>query len=561
MSRILAVANIKGGVGKTTTTVNLAAALAERGCHVLAIDLDPQSSLTLSLGINPDRSGGTIFKLLEPGLDPSNSPIVSTSENWDLLPGGEDLRKLEHELETDPNRILAVGTAIQPFCKSYDFILLDCPASTGTLTGAALAASDEVVVPMTLDFLSFRASGALFKIINRVRGVANPRLRVAGIILTMYDTRTRHARDIMTSLDQTYGTTVPFFSAVIHQSVKLKEAPAYGQSVFKYAPDSAAAESYRVVAREIVEGIKVVKQEPPTLNVDPNNGPEANVALEAPPVATAADATSDYLAFYRATELDPKDCDAWVGRAETAPDAVEAISAWGRALQLNPFDTRIRMGLENSFTNKMIESTVADVPALFAVGDSMKESGNCQYAEQAYRRITELSPRNGGAWLQLARTSTNPLDQLSNAQRSLELDPGNEESQAELALAKERVREESHRMLDDGMRLTHSGQTAQAHLLFKHAVELDPRDDRAWLGCARTADNLPAKMSYLKQSLELNPDSAEAKDLYRIMNTFVSSTERPRWGLGRVNSKAVYIGLMMFLVAISIVILPRLLLH
>ena len=194
MCTILAIANVKGGVGKTTTAVNLSASLAERGRKVLAVDLDPQSSLTVSLGFDPDQVKRTILDLLDQDAEAVRAAIQITPEDWDIIPSNSALRGLERELESEAKRIYAVGSVLQKIRKRYDYILVDCPANAGILTGAALAAADQVVIPLTPDFLGFRVLGFLIKIIKEMQKDINPKLRIAGIFLTMYDSRTRHAR-------------------------------------------------------------------------------------------------------------------------------------------------------------------------------------------------------------------------------------------------------------------------------------------------------------------------------------------------------------------------------
>lgn len=1069
MSRIIAVANAKGGVGKTTTAVNISAALAEAGYRVLAIDLDPQSSLTLSLGMNPLRVPGTICSLLSPGSDFLNAPIIHLQEQWDLIPANEELRALEHELDSDPKKIYTIGAGLHPFRDVYDYIILDCAASMGVLTGAALAAADSVIIPLTPDFLAFQVSAILFRIIRRVQETINPNLQIAGIFLTMYDTRTKHAREILTHIRKTYGASVPFFSAVIYLSVKLKEAPSLGQSVLKYAPQSQAARAYRVVAREIVEGAPKLKRaqdkskkngaqnsallanengqanqvqgpaaqpvappaiapvatepapvtnetpiadsakqlatvlpifeihndppidhhtselvsvggenapvtettngekkaeadslsatslddqagadkagqganglkgklvhlvgkvrtavpmtngngatdgvtglfkklrertrqtngnglpdvnpiraeestasaselieietpsaptnstiaetpneletqkEPPTAELETANvdvaaaetvpaqaatpeaaippaqaepptaetpaqvkmpavetetppaelahptvgneipaaeisnasegqdapaneliqidattttlelvteepashideldaeGGEANdaetdesispivafetivvdptLALEprdssqfettihepqaevvgppfdntgnasaaplaepplpglpaanaqpphkstpseiwslpyippserepatlsvvgsdvildnepyqeeqeptiqellrrvamlastiaptesesqpeedepdfekltqelfgaepdayasgseqilppAPPTGAAhfahpeervTDAQPDEnpIVLYRAAEIARDDVEAWIRRAENSEAPWEALAAWLHVLEVNPLNGYARTRMEEMIRAWLEIAKRDEVDELIKLGNSLVQAGQRAPADETFRRVIELNPRAHRAWLGRALVTSNPLDRLVFVQRGLELAPGDPEVRRALAGARDQLNAEANRLLEEGLHLAHSGRTAQAHLLFKHAVELAPLDDRAWLGCARTADNLPSKLSYLKQCLQINPANTEAQDLYRILTNFMGTGKRERWAITPNDPRVIYFALGLLMLLAALVAIPLFIIH
>lgn len=520
MCRILAVANVKGGVGKTTTAVNLSASLAERGRKVLAVDLDPQSSLTVSLGLDPDQVTRTIRDLLDKDGDAINSAVVTTPEEWDLLPTNSDLHSLERELEIEAIRIYAVGGVLQKLRKRYDYILLDCPANAGALTGAALAAADEVVIPLTPDFLGFRVLGSLIRIIKEMQKRINPKLRVAGIFLTMYESRTRHARDILTALHNSYASEIPFFSAIIHQTVRLKEAPSFGKSIIKYAPRSQAAQAYRVIAGEIDEGIRGTSEFDLATMV---------AAMEEKPVESLA--SSDYASYCRATEIEPDSPEAWIGRAETAPRWDEAIRCFASALKLDPDNTEVRASLERGVEEKLLNCIAAENNDLMSLGHDLADEGYPDYAERFYRKVTELDPGHHEGWLARALTTDNPTERIAFAQRCLELNPNHQGALALTASTRKGLKDEALRLVEYGTNLVKSRSLAEAQLVFKQAIELDPLNDRAWLGCAHSAENLPAKLSFVKQALEINPRNPEAHDLFRIMTSFVGATETVHWSL------------------------------
>ncbi|HEX9077125.1 MAG TPA: ParA family protein [Anaerolineae bacterium] len=251
MARILALANIKGGVGKTTSTANLGAALVERGRQVLAVDLDPQASLTLALGFHPDELSKTVRHVLDCNPVPIESIILQSREDLRLAPANYGLGHAAHELETSPARLLVLRDALEPVRPQYDYILLDCPAGAGALTGAALVAADELIIPFAADYLGFQSLRLLLRIVKQVQANVNPNLRVAGIFYTMHNAQTRHAREIQRIAQETLDSGIPFFSSTIRTSVSLKEASAAGVSILRYVPESTAADAYRGLAREI----------------------------------------------------------------------------------------------------------------------------------------------------------------------------------------------------------------------------------------------------------------------------------------------------------------------
>jgi chromosome partitioning protein len=259
MTRIIAIANQKGGVGKTTTAVNLGAALAERGARVLLIDFDPQSSLSLSLGVDVFALKETIYDALmesDIGIDAITRP--TSVEGMFLAPSSIDLARAEPELLGEMSREQFLKNAIRASSREYEFILIDCPPSLGVLTTNALAAAGEVLVPVQADYLAFRGADLLIRItVEKVRKRLNPKLKIVGVLVTMFNSRTTHAKEVLDEIRATYGEKV--FQTVIKQSTRIKEAPASGEPLLQYDPHNPLSEAYRELAQEIEAHVEAAR--------------------------------------------------------------------------------------------------------------------------------------------------------------------------------------------------------------------------------------------------------------------------------------------------------------
>jgi chromosome partitioning protein len=248
MRTIYAIANQKGGVGKTTTAVALGAAFAERGERVLLVDLDPQAGLTMSHGFDPDRLEQTVYQVFLAAVSLPTVTLATRVARVDLVPANLDLAGAEAELIGDIgwDRTLAEALAAVP--TPYARILLDCPPTLGILTTNALVAADVVLVPLQCEYLALRALKQLQKILGKVRRKANPHLQVR-ILRTMYDSRTTHAREVFDEIAQAGGEQV--LQTFIRRTVKCADAAASGESILHYATDSEAAHAYRELAQEL----------------------------------------------------------------------------------------------------------------------------------------------------------------------------------------------------------------------------------------------------------------------------------------------------------------------
>lgn len=249
MTRVLAFANQKGGVAKTTTTLAIAAALGERAHRVLAIDMDPQGALTYSMGVDPDALDETVNDVLVRRL-PLDKVVIT--REVDLIPANIDLAGAEAVLLAKTGREYALQRAIREVEGSYDFILIDCPPSLGILTINALTAATEVVIPLQCEALSHRGVGQLIETLGDIRHFTNPNLKVLGVIPTMYDGRSTHARKVLEDVGERYS--VPVLDPPVRKSIRLAEAAQAGCSILLYAPTHPASEAYRLLATAIEGG-------------------------------------------------------------------------------------------------------------------------------------------------------------------------------------------------------------------------------------------------------------------------------------------------------------------
>jgi chromosome partitioning protein len=250
-ARVISMCNQKGGVGKTTTTINLGAALAEYGRKVLLVDFDPQGSLSVGLGMNPHEMDLTIYNLLMQRDVAIDEVIVPTNvPGMDLLPSNIDLSAAEVQLVQEVAREQTLQRVLQPVMGDYDVILIDCQPSLGLLTVNALTASDGVIVPLECEYFALRGVALLKTTIDKVTERLNPKLKIDGVLGTMYDGRTLHGREVMERLVQAWGDTV--FHTVIRRTVKFSDSTVAGEPITTYAATSPGADAYRQLAKEVL---------------------------------------------------------------------------------------------------------------------------------------------------------------------------------------------------------------------------------------------------------------------------------------------------------------------
>jgi chromosome partitioning protein len=253
-TRIVAVANQKGGVAKTTTVASLGAALAELGSRVLLVDLDPQACLTFSLGIDPEDLELSVHHVLTKGLNPSEV-ILETDDGVDLMPATIELARAEADLLTRTGREHVLTGMLQDLAESaggraYDWVLLDCPPSLGVMTVAALTAARAVLIPLQCETLSHRGVGQLLDTVHDVRRYTNRDLEVWGVLPTLYDGRTTHARTVLETISETYDLDV--VGPPIPKTIRFAEAPAAGRSILATSRSSKGARAYREVAEHLL---------------------------------------------------------------------------------------------------------------------------------------------------------------------------------------------------------------------------------------------------------------------------------------------------------------------
>jgi chromosome partitioning protein len=246
-AKVIAFANQKGGVAKTTTTLNLAAAFAERRHRVLCVDMDPQANLTMSQGIDPDTLEQSMFDVLVHDL--SIREVIRRRE-IDVACASIDLAGAEIAMSTKIGRERSLTKALRPIQDDYDWVFVDTPPSLGLLTVNALTAADQVIVPVQCEYLSMRGLLQLQNTMAMIRENLNPDVQIAGILPTMVDTRTLHAKEALEILEENFGDRL--FGARIRKTVRFAEAPVKGMSVLKYDPNGKAADAYRQLAKEVL---------------------------------------------------------------------------------------------------------------------------------------------------------------------------------------------------------------------------------------------------------------------------------------------------------------------
>ena len=250
-ARIIALCNQKGGVGKTTSTINLGAALAEVGRKVLLVDFDPQGALSVGLGVPIQELDVTIYNLLvERGHDVRDVIQHTSTENLDILPANIDLSAAEVQLVGEVAREMVLSRVLRPLVDDYDVILIDCQPSLGLLTVNALTAAHGVIIPLECEFFAMRGVALLVETIDKICDRLNPRLQVDGILATMYDSRTLHSKEVVRSVVDHFGDRV--FHTVISRTVKFPDSSLAAEPITTYASTHAAAEAYRQLARELI---------------------------------------------------------------------------------------------------------------------------------------------------------------------------------------------------------------------------------------------------------------------------------------------------------------------
>ena len=250
-ARVIAMCNQKGGVGKTTSTINLGAALAELGRRVLLLDFDPQGALSVGLGVNPHELDRTTYTMLvDPEVTADDILLKTGVSGLDLLPSNIDLSAAEVQLVNEVAREHTLTRALAPVLPDYDIVLIDCQPSLGLLTVNALTAADGVIIPLECEFFALRGVALLMDTIQKVKERLNPQLEIEGILATMYDRRTVHGREVLSRVVEAFGDKV--FHTVVARTVRFPETTVVGEPITSYASSSTGAKAYRSLAREVL---------------------------------------------------------------------------------------------------------------------------------------------------------------------------------------------------------------------------------------------------------------------------------------------------------------------
>lgn len=255
MAHIIAIANQKGGVGKTTTAINIAAYLAKMGKHTLLIDLDPQGNSTSGLGIDKTSVAQTVYDVLRGSVTITNSIVKTAFADLDVLPANSDLAVAEIELAQRPNREYVLKTAMQGL--SYDYIIIDCPPSLGLLTINGLVATQMLLIPAQAEYYALEGLGQLLNTVKRVRSALNPHLKLLGVVVTMLDGRTSLSSAVMAELNKHFGKLL--FDTTVPRNIRLAEAPSHGKPIYAYDRFCRGAFAYKKLSKEVIRRVEQPK--------------------------------------------------------------------------------------------------------------------------------------------------------------------------------------------------------------------------------------------------------------------------------------------------------------
>ncbi len=254
MGKIISISNQKGGVGKTTTAVNLAAFLAEKGKQVLVVDIDPQANAGFGLGVNVEEMETTVYEVLLGTISVQEAIFRTTIENLYIVPSNMHLAGAQVELMDVEDKEYLLKRALEKVRDTFDFILIDCPPSLGILTLNSLVASDSVIIPLQCEYYALEGLSQLLKIISMVQDTLNPKLEIEGVLLTMYDPRTNLSQQVVSDVKQFFKNKV--FSAIIPRNVRLSEAPSFGKPINLYDRTSTGSMSYEQLAHELIQNVR-----------------------------------------------------------------------------------------------------------------------------------------------------------------------------------------------------------------------------------------------------------------------------------------------------------------
>ncbi len=252
MGKTIAITNQKGGVGKTTTAINLSAAMAELGKKILVIDTDPQGNMTSGFGVNKNEVENTVYELMLGSCSTEEAIIKNVKDGIDMIASNVNLAAVEIELIDDENRNFVLRNEVEWVKDKYDYIIIDCPPSLSMLTVNAMTTADTVLVPIQCEYYALEGLSQLIHTVNLVKSGLNPDLDMEGVVFTMYDSRTNLSAQVVNNVKSNIKTRV--YETVIPRNIRLAEAPSYGQPISEYDPKSAGAEAYTNLAKEVIRG-------------------------------------------------------------------------------------------------------------------------------------------------------------------------------------------------------------------------------------------------------------------------------------------------------------------